>query len=914
MTDREVIETFAAEAREHLAAVEEEALALERGEEDKERVHRLYRALHTVKGAASFLGLKKPTVLCHALEDVVGEIRSGALTPREDVIEALLRGVDTLRMLLEAPDEGPDIEGHVARLSGLRAGSGKAGGAAAAPPAPAPPRPAPPRPAPPRPAPPPEPPPPKRPAPPPPPPAPSVVEDRHGEDRAAVSTREGPALRGHAPADDTVRIALSLLDRLMNLGSELVLVRNQALQAIGTGDLEGLSAIGQRLNVVTSELQATIMQTRMRPVSDVVSKFGRLVRDLARSLGKEVVLEVRGAEVELDKNIIEAIRDPLTHLVRNAVDHGIEPPAERVAKGKSPVGRVLLSAFHQGGQVHIQIADDGKGMDPVALRAEAVRRGILSREAADSLPDRDALHLVFAPGFTTAREVTDVSGRGVGMDVVRSTFTRLGGVVDIASTAGQGSTITVRLPLTLAIVPALIVAVEEVRFAVPQVSIDEVVWLHGEAVYQDLKEVDDQEVYWLRGRVLPVLRLSTLLGVDKTYAPYQGATRRPDLRAQRPDRRAGGAPPAGERRTGPEERRTSLQNSVYILVLKLGADRFGLLVDRVVDTEEIVVKGLHGQLKECRAFAGTTVLGDGRIAMILDVAALVDLAGLSLGSMEGASLRVRSSSAAPGAALLFEVGTRERLAAPLGAITRVEEVPRASIQMAGGREFLAHRDGTIPLLRLERVIDDLEALYPPDRVYVIMPKGPRPFGVLAARVLDIVAIESDVETSYVSTPGVFGTAVLGGRLTLFVDFLEVLERLDPRGVRRGSRLPAARRVLLVEDSAFLAAQISGFLRSAGLEVLLAKDGEEALRRLAASGADVVVSDIEMPRMGGLELARRLRADERFRGLPLYAMSAMIDETLEGRTREAGFDGFSPKADQGRLFERLLAWCGAGGVD
>ncbi len=719
-----------------------------------------------------------------------------------------------------------------------------------------------------------------------------------------------------------MRISLNLLDKLMNLATELVLVRNQNMQAVETGDRQQLLAIAQRLNVVTSDLQASIMQTRMRPVGAVFGKFNRYLRDLARKLGKEVELEVYGSEVELDKNIIEAINDPLTHLVRNAVDHGIESPEAREQAGKSRRGRVKLSAYHQAGQVHIRVEDDGKGMDPEALKKEALLKDLINLEQAESMQDRDAFNLIFSPGFSMAEQITDVSGRGVGMDVVKAAFKKLGGVIDVASTAGRGTAITIKLPLTLAIVPTLIVAVEDSCFAIPQVNIDEIVWLHGDDVYQSLMRVDDQEVYWLRGKLLPILRLSKLLGVERTYTDAASGQSLPERRADESDRRGresdavdgeppAASPPSGavpERREGLLERRTSLANSVNIVVLELGEERFGLLVDRIIDTEEIVVKPLHDQLKACGAFAGTTVLGDGRIAMILDVAALVELGGLRLGNLERSVGRVTSSRFARQTVLLFSIGGPETFAVPLALITRVEEVPVARIHRANDREYFEYRGGVSPLVRLEQADRSLGAHYGDELLYVIIPKCRRPVGVLAATILDTFEAPADIDSETISREGYYGSALLDGRLTLFIDLFSMIERVEPDWLAEERESGAAgKRVLLVEDSALFAGLIVPHLRNSGLQVVHARNGQQGLEQLSRQAFDFAVSDLEMPVMDGFTFARRVREKAEHRALPLLAISSLRSDSVDEDARRAGFDRFVSKLDQENLLRAIVAF-------
>lgn len=944
MNDPELTEAFLAEAAEHLATVEDDILALEKGEAGEETVHHLFRALHTVKGSSSFLDVPRVTALAHDLENVVGKIRTGALHADERVTEALLEGVDKLKALLgNLEDESIDIEAEMAALrhftgsSGARERGGKKpegksktptgrraralAGAAEDP----------------------------------------AVGVGVGLDAAAVSSPPPPqldaqqavSLRPGAPPSRTpsrlpgsadagggsaVRISLSLLDKLMNLATELVLVRNQNMQAVAIGDRKQLLAIAQRLNVVTSDLQASIMQTRMRPVGAVLGKFNRYVRDLAKKLGKEVELEVYGSDVELDKNIIEAINDPLTHLVRNAVDHGTEPPGVREREGKPRRGRVTLSAYHQGGQVNIRIEDDGKGMDPEALKREALLKDLINLEQAESMPDRDAFNLIFAPGFSLADEVTDVSGRGVGMDVVKAAFKKLGGVVDVSSTAGRGTTITIKLPLTLAIVPTLIVAIERSCFAIPQVNIDEIVWLYGDEVFQSLMRVDDQEVYWLRGKLLPILRLSKVLGVTRTYTEAESGHSLPDRRADAPDRRGAAAgeaeerpeaprepEPVGgqplpeaddERREGRVDRRISIENSVNIVVLKLGEERFGLLVDRIIDTEEIVVKPLHDQLKSCGAFAGTTVLGDGRIAMILDVGALVELGRLRLGKLEPAVTRITSSQRARQTVLLFNIGGPETFAVPLSLITRVEEVPVERIHRANDREYFEYRGNISPLIRLENADGSLTARYGEQLLYVIVPKCRRPVGVLAATILDTFEASAEIDSDTISREGYYGSALIEGRLTLFIDLFTMIERLEPDWLAEGKGSAAPRRrVLLVEDSALFASLITPQLKNSGFQVVYARNGEEGLEHLSRQRFDFVVSDLEMPVMDGFELARRVRGNEAYRALPLLAISSLRDESIETEARRAGFDRFESKLDHENLLRAIVGFadeCGGSG--
>ena len=894
--DPSIMKEFIAEAMEHLATVEDEILALERGEADSETVNRLFRALHSIKGSSSFLGLTHVTALAHVLENVAGKVRSGTLIPNHDMAEALLRGADRLEAMIHRHDD-PSLTGQeeIATLERLLGAGDAEGDASEGRPAA-----------------------PKAPAPGPeqadarvkasaPPQAPPPLEPSPDEPSSPSSSSASTEPRR---ADANVRISVPLLDRLMNLASELVLVRNQNMQAVATADHEQLVHTAQRLSVVTSDLQASIMQTRMRPIGGVFTRFNRIARDLAWQVKKEVDLEILGADVELDKNIIDALGDPLNHLVRNAISHGIETPAEREAVGKPRRGMVRLFAFHRHGQVNIQIEDDGQGMDPDQIVAAAQRGGQITADQAEVMTTREAYNLVFLPGFSLAKEVTDLAGRGVGMDVVKDTFGRFGGTVDIFSTSGSGTRVTVQLPLTLAIVPALIVAVEGSCFAIPQVNIDEVVWLHGEAVHQDLKMVDDQEVYWLRGRLLPVLRLSKVLDLTVTFADSETGERAEDRREQRPDRRGGeGDDVPTDLRKGPMERRCSLENSLYLIVLRLGEEEFGLLVDTIVDTEEIVVKALHDHLKHSRAFAGTAVLGDGRIAMILDVAALVGLGGLRFGQLDGASSHVLSSAADHQTVILFDLGGQETFAVPLRLIYRVEEVPREKLLHASGREFLDFRGQVIPLVHIEEALGDLQTNYEEDKVYVLIPKHGKPIGVLAANILDTMEVSKEIDSSSMENPAIVGSAMLEDSLTLFVDLFQIIDAVKPGWLELDrENQDSARRVLLLEDSAFYAALISPYLRNAGHEVVHVQNGLEGLEKLSREDFDLVVSDIEMPMMGGLEFARKVREQDRYADLRMVAISAMTDPNIDGEARRAGFNEFRSKLDQDSLLDGLTEIC------
>lgn len=992
MPDADILREFIAEAQEHLATTEDDILAVERegSDADVDTVNRLFRSLHTIKGGAGFLELTRVKELAHSLENIVGRIRDQGLVADSVISEALLRGVDKLRALIEAPDDDSiDIQEEMALAKAAldREPAGAPDSESVEPTA-----------------------------------SPQAHFDPSGYDLAAaaeqgcylyefsidlvaecagksrtpaglleelkaactvldtsldlsaleqiapdaggrqecfllVSTvlddfeiisagldvaagnvrafspeevarfashtadkgssdestgggegaeqdspptaappKSAPARQTGRSPEQTIRISVELIDRLMNLASELVLVRNQNALAVTNRDLEQLTKTNQQLNVVTSELQSSIMQTRMRPVGTVFSRFNRVVRDLARRLGKEIDLRIAGADVELDKGIIESIADPLTHLVRNAVDHGIEDPESRRRAGKDVVGLVKLSAFHQAGQVKIQIVDDGKGIDPEGIKGAAIGKGVITSDQASVMPDQEAYSLIFEPGFSTAADITDVSGRGVGMDVVKSNLQQLGGTVDVDSSVGKGTTITIELPLTLAIIPALVVKVEDIWFAIPQLNIVEVVWLHGEEVYQGLKMVGDREVYWLRGKMLPLVRLSGLLDVQKTYRHPDRGDPQPDRRAQRGDRRREAQGDDGGRRGGTPERRMSIENSLYILVLRHGTERFGLIVDTVIDTEEIVVKSLHRHLQDCRAFAGTTVLGNGRIAMIIDVGGLSEIGDFQVPTLEGAENEIRSSSEDIQNLLLFDAGGEERFGLPLCLVRRVEEISVEEIQTVNEREYLNFRDGLIPLVRVEEALSPIEVRYPRDHLFVIVPKSERPVGIVIANIVDTITVLSAMDAATIRRPGIVGSQLIDGKIVQMMDPSELVARALPGWDLPADERQTCPRVLLVDDSAFYQALLGAYLRAHGMDVTIVENGREALEKLRAEAFDAVVSDLEMPVMDGFSLARKLRREDGGASLPLLAVSAADEHFMGPRALDSGFGGFSPKHD------------------
>jgi len=550
MQDLDILQEFLIESAENLSRLDHEMVELERRPQDRDLLASIFRTIHTIKGTCGFFGYQRLEAIAHITENILNELRNGTRDLDTPLASLLLAAVDAIKKILASIEtnqtEGDVFEGGL--LSDLELAWRHPEQMTALPPAPA--------------------------AAPPLAPTASLP--------VAQAAEPPPALVREPEAHATLRVDVGLLDRLMNLVGELVLTRNQVLQYNAAQDDIVLNGISHRLNLITAELQERVMKTRMQPVSRIFNQFPRVVRDLATALNKQITLEIEGAETELDRTLVEAIKDPLTHIVRNSCDHGIEAPEERLRQGKPAGGRLALRAFHEGGQVNIEIADDGAGIDPQRIRAKVIERGILSAEQVARLSDREVVNLVFLPGFSTAQAVTKVSGRGVGMDVVRTHIEGIGGTVELQSRPGQGTTLLIRIPLTLAIVPGLLVNAGGERFVIPQLSLHELIRLEGDAARNAIEFVHATPVFRRRNVLLPVADLCQIL----------------NLPAQR----------------NAEE--------LNIVIVQVDGRRFGLIVDAINDTEEIVVKPLWHELKSLNCYAGATIMGDGGIALILDVAGI----------------------------------------------------------------------------------------------------------------------------------------------------------------------------------------------------------------------------------------------------------------------------------------------------
>ncbi|MBM3966516.1 MAG: histidine kinase, partial [Planctomycetes bacterium] len=693
---------FLIESFDHLEQIEAYLVALESNPGSQDVLNAIYRVFHSLKGSSDFLGFQRTAAVAHASEGIMSELRAGRLVYNTPVANCLFQVLDHLRKQISKierlqGDGSEDAEPILACIHDvLRAADqgakvpARQDSSRTAPQG-----------------------------------LPSIgtqVEEKakQGTDSAVAAAKSGVAkaplvklspssnVESSAPSasESTIRVDVSLLDKLMTRVGELVLARNQILQFAGKLADNDLISASQRLNLITTELQEGVMKTRMQPIGNIWGKLPRLVRDLAETCGKRVRIEMQGKDTELDKTIIEAIKDPLTHLVRNTVDHGIERPEVRAESGKPEEGCLYLQAYHEGGQVNIEISDDGAGLNLAKIRSKAIEKGLITLDQASKLSDHDTAQLIFLPGFSTADKVSNVSGRGVGMDVVKTNIEKIGGTIDLQSTEGLGTSIKIKIPLTLAIIPALIITNNGNRFAIPQVNLSELVRVDTTTSETQIEWIHGTPVYRLRGQLLPLVFLHQILGKS-----------------------------AGDE---------NISESVNIVVLRVDGRQFGLVVDRINDTEEIVVKPMSKLLKHIPVFAGATIMGDGKVALILDV---LGLASKSTIVSKGANrMGYHSSTSAANAQL---TPTRQmvlcssedrRLALPISQVARLEKIPVKEIERTDNREVVQYRNSILPLNRLCESLGIRDSTPSSDGLMdvIIYEEHARTYGLVVNRIVDIV--------------------------------------------------------------------------------------------------------------------------------------------------------------------------------
>jgi two-component system chemotaxis sensor kinase CheA len=685
---------------------------------------------------------------------------------------------------------------------------------------------------------------------------------------ASAAAADVPAPAGSA----TIRIPVELVDRLMSLAGELVLVRNQS-RRFTDQDLPLPGQVIQRLDSVTSEFQETVLQTRMQPVGNLFNKFPRLVRDLSRQLGKQLELQIDGTEVELDKTILDALSDPLTHLVRNACDHGLESSEERKRAGKPATGRLRLAARHFGDQIWITIEDDGRGIDRDRVRKKALEQGQRTAEELARLDDRELLSLIMLPGFSTAAQVTDVSGRGVGMDVVKTNLARMGGSIEINSRLGTGTTFTLRLPLTLAIIPTLLVCADGERFAIPQKDLEELVFVDSEQAHVRLERSSEGELARLRGRLLPLVRLGQVLKAG-------------NLRRTMPDS---------------DDR---IRLPLLFAVVRAGMRRFGLVVDSILTSEDIVVKPMHTGLRQLTMYSGATVLGDGRVALILNTEGIAQNSRIRFhGEADVTPATSADTAEDRQVVLLVRQLTGEPLAIPLAFVQRIVMITPEQIERVSGG-FYANIDNTPTRLFAAR--GELQIPSETQPLFVVLARNVTPAGGCLVR--EIVGTEQFAVSALHSLGDAaesLGGVIIGGQITPLADFSGWVEKSRRRSTEHsGDKRLLRHRVLLVDDTQFFRDVVGRYLSEHGYQVTTAEHGENALALLEREQVDIVVSDLEMPIMDGWSLAAAIRHDARFRHLPLLALTTLAGDDAEAKSLAHGFDAHEVKLDRASLLKAI----------
>lgn len=680
--------------------------------------------------------------------------------------------------------------------------------------------------------------------------------------------------------EERIKVDVDLLNHLVTLSSEMVLARNQLLRVLAshTETIPGIRAILQKIDHTTTEMQEKVMRTRMQPVANLFQAIPRLVRELSKNLGKSLTLQIEGKDVELDKSIIEGLIDPFTHLVRNALDHGIETPTMRQRLGKDPAAVLLIRAYHEGGRVVIEIVDDGSGINLEKIKQQAVRQGLISHEQSSELCEQAAINLIFAPGISTAAQVNDISGRGVGLDVVRSNVKKLGGTVEVHTARDKGTTFRLILPLTLAIIPSIILTVSGHQFALPQANLQEIVRIVAGDNRRRIEYIQNQRVLRLRGKVIPVMHLAEVVGL-----PVRS---KEDSRVAR------------------------------VLILKSAMEVFGLLVDEIHDREDILVKPAPSYLKSAAIYSGVTILGDGRIAMVLEANGVAQAAKLEYAEaltepsqleLLTAEVNVRESQNL----LLFQCAGSETFGMALAMIARVEKIDSRRIEKIGEQEFYSFHGKILRLIRPEKYLPVTAAGEERTKLYLIIPKMiQQPVAIVAGKIKDNVQAEVDITEDGIQSKGLLGSAIINGAIVLLLNLYGLLELESPEGVVTNSIDTASnmdKRVLLVEDTPFFATLQKQYLEEAGYQVLTAYNGREALRLLQQKPIDVVVSDIEMPVMNGWEMIKRIRADETLAALPVIATTAsVVGEKDQRKLLEAGFDHYDFKFDRLSLLAKVAA--------
>ncbi|MGZ3768338.1 MAG: chemotaxis protein CheW [Bdellovibrio sp.] len=843
------VQEFICECNEIVERISEGLQALEKQNFTKDTIDGLYRDIHSLKGSAYLFSYNNLGNLSHAMESSLEGVRNGTHAPSKKLIDQLFKSLKIVEVIVEKINlKQPEDEFAiiVTIISKTLIAAAKE--------------------------------------------LPVIVaeeqpvteenlnipssEEEAKQNRSAVAKEEGAS---------SIRVSISLLDNLMTLMGEMVLVRNQVLQfANRSEDLEFLS-MSKRLNAVTSEIQGEMMKTRMQPIGNVLTKFNRIVRDLSHELNKSISLNLFGAETELDKSLLEAIKDPLTHIVRNSCDHGIETAEQRKKSGKPAAGQINIKSYHEGGQVVIEISDDGKGLDKEMILKKAVEKGLASEEKTQKLSEKEIFNLIFAPGFSTAAKVTNVSGRGVGMDVVRTNIERIGGTVDVSSVVGTGTMIKIKIPLTLAIIPALIVTSSGSTFAVPQVKLEELVRVDQSNAENRIEVLHGAPVLRLRGNILPLVDLNAVLNSQARHS-------------------------------------FNYENGIInIAVLNAEQSSFGLIIDEVQDTADIVVKPLNNLLKSLRIYSGATILGNGAVALILDVLGMSKMAQIGLEKVANAASSQETMESLNALSdtqdyLLIQLNSPTKQGLVLSYVHRLEEFQKKDVEYSGNQRVIRYRNNILPLINANEKLG-----YGPSNSsnevipVVVIHKGGQLFGIEVDEIIDTLSTTIEMDTALVKQPGIFGSLNTRDELVVVIDPFEIISLAFPNlsttfesraAFANGSSGDSQSKghILLVEDTVLFRKLIRTILENDGYRVTMANNGEEALNAFKnkPENFDLIISDIEMPKIDGYQLARSIRKNSSCSQIPMIAVSSLADAKHVNEGFKAGFNIYLEKLNQDLL--------------
>ena len=863
--DHELLNDFIIEAKANIDQMEELLLKAECLTDNSENIDALFRAAHSIKGTAGFFGLSKITTLAHIMESVLDELREKNLTINNSIVDALIHGVDVMRKLIN--DHDADIDNIVDDLK-------------------------------------------------------QILTTKNDNDSNKISLDEmqsaallweqllqsenEPVNKVGLPSkpkeikihndkiltDDSIRVKVSSLNSLLNLTGEIVLMRNQLLRL--TKDPEKnkqeLAILSKNIDVLITNLHKEVMKTRMQPIGTIFNKFPRMVREIAKNLGKKVQIELKGLDVKIDRSMIEALIDPLTHLARNSIDHGIEFPSERSDKGKDSQGKIILQAKYENGRVIIDISDDGAGLDLEKVQERALNKKIIKESDIAVIKESDIANLIFMPGFSTAKEVTSLSGRGMGLDIVKTNIEKVGGRVEVFSDKDIGTTFRLNLPLTLVIINAFIIIVCEKFFAIPQNDIREVVLVgNGENKNRSIKMVQDKPSLLLRGELIPLIGLGAFLHMED-----ENKFKEKLIKA------------------------INEKLLLRILIIKSGNRAYGIIVDEIHDSEEIMLKPLSKAIGNCGLYSGMTVLGDGKIAMIIDTEGLRNQANISFKEVavkKIAELAEETANTEERMLLLFKASGNEILGVDMSLISRVQKIHIDSLIKVGSKYYFKYNSENIRVIRPEHYIPISNNKNKAKNAYVIIPKDlSYRTAIIAEEILDTVCTDISIQPNCGKGIAICGSQFIKDKLITLVDFTELLQLVTPKYNKLCSKEVLIMKdnnkdkikILVVEDTQVFAKTLKNILEKEGYQVILAKNGIEGINLLKNNLFNLIISDIEMPEMDGLTFIKNARNIDKAKNIPAIALTSLNDEQDRQRGFEAGFDYYEIKLNEKELIDIVNA--------